>query len=265
MKRTRTNTVTMKSRKRQNRANKPYVIRQKSQQIQAAQLVANARIGGLLGLELKYYDVESDGTTLTQATAGTPVICNPSTATWCLNSVAQGDGGSNRDGRKISMVKLSVRFKVNLAGIAKSAAVTALPAQIAGSFWVVMDTQNNGDSDGPDPADIWEYSAPETGVVDYFNNLAGSKRFRILKHQNFVLNYQSVQYDGTNYILGGQVKTYKCNVNLEGYETNYTATGPSIASIADNAIFVFGVVNDDTSAPASTVQLSYRSRLRYRG
>ena len=67
----------------------------------------NVRYGGLLGIEKKYYDLDG-----TQAIVTNTQCIVPNTGTTCINSPAQGDGASDRDGNRIIVKSFSMRIAI---------------------------------------------------------------------------------------------------------------------------------------------------------
>jgi len=66
----------------------------------------NARTGGLLGVETKYFDVSFSGT-VSNSTDCSGAEIDPATIL-CLNGVPQGDTASSRDGFKIAMKSIQI-------------------------------------------------------------------------------------------------------------------------------------------------------------
>lgn len=71
----------------------------------------NARTGGLLGVETKYFDISLILTALTTPTDASGGEIDPATIL-CLNGVPQGDTASSRDGFKIAMKSIQIEGRI---------------------------------------------------------------------------------------------------------------------------------------------------------
>jgi len=69
--------------------------------------VKNARTGGLLGVETKYFDTNLANAGIAAPTDASGGEIDPATIL-CLNGVPQGDTASSRDGFKIAMKSIQV-------------------------------------------------------------------------------------------------------------------------------------------------------------
>ena len=100
----------------------------------------NYRIGGFLGIEHKFYDTSLVAAALTAPGDASGGEHNPS-ATICLNSVVQGNGESQRDGRNIVQKSLFIEGCIEVpAQINQTLLDTACNVMIA----IVWDKQTNG-------------------------------------------------------------------------------------------------------------------------
>lgn len=217
---------------------------------------SNVRTGGYLGIENKFYD-QFKVATNASATVGTPIILSPqNTAAYTLNSVAQGDGESNRDGRRINMMNLHVRVNVRLL---PQNNLTASVTSVSGCIWIILDKQANGVV--PSASEIFSITGGTTCTeVDLFNNLQYSKRFQVLKKMRYHLNYTAAGYDGTAFDLFGSEINFKKSINLRGLPVTFSGTTEDVANITDNSITAWFVSN-----AANIPTVSFRSRLRFKG
>jgi len=130
------------------------------------------RIGGYLGRELKFVDSEVSADSLGKTVAGSEV--DP--AQDSLNGVAQGDGGSNRDGRITFIHSLHIR-----GAIAFNHSQTFTTPTTAGfvRLALVLDTQTNGAQLNAEDV----FKDPTSTALDwcFLRNLQYTKRFRVLK------------------------------------------------------------------------------------
>lgn len=235
------------------------VARNRAMQRAAIRTLANARVSGYTGIELKFYDQYVDGTNF-DSTAGTPWIVSPQgTSTLCLNTVAQGDGESNRDGRQIKMKSLDFRCLIRYPPQNNVLSLSTVPMVCV---WVILDKQCNGTA--PSATSIVDTSTGGVGIdcVAYFNDIANGKRFKVLCREVLTPISPGCAFDsaqGDNDATGSQFYFEK-HINLNSLAVNYTNTTEAIASIADCAIYVMAA-----SDVASTPIISYRSRLRFVG
>jgi len=253
---------------------------------------ANLRTGGLLAIERKFLDMSYTTTGLDNGGTGvgtglsstfspgnkaptifraaTGMIISPLPATAGLNVVPQDDTGSGRDGRQIIQDSIHIRGEVHLNS---AASFDVAPGQPIVDIVLVLDTQTNGAA--PAGSSIFVNPGDFTGNGQSsgqapFVNLSNSKRFRILKHIRRAVPVSTVFYTGANSIyVGGFI--FSMDVPLKQMKTNYVSdaayatgappTGPTIASVGDNGLFLFAWTN----RVANDVVLGYNSRLRFRG
>jgi len=247
---------------------------------------ANLRTGGLLAIERKFCDWAHGVSTL--ATGGTgvattldstwaPAVVGPDVfrsavgkiyspvAPVALNVLGPGDTGSDRDGRQV------INDSVHLRGACTYAdgfSVSALDASCTINIVLVLDTQNNGGAPTGglvfvNPGDFTAVGADCGG--NPFVNLSNSKRFRILKHiRRVLLPSSQLGTVAANQSTGAFL--WSMDVPLKGMKTNYVTdtlnnTGAATSSsIGDNGIYLFAWCN-----AASTANITYSSRLRFRG
>ncbi len=214
----------------------------------------NPRIGGFLGIELKFYD-QSAGENLTAPTDASGGEENPS-ATITLNTVIQGDGESNRDGRQIVMKKISVVGCVRQALQTNQTATENAPLVLIA---LVHDTQTNGALLNSENVFV-NPSADAELATKPFRNLQFIKRFRVLKRLQLKLQQPTVVWDGTNIEQGGLFTPFKMHVPLN-IPVNYSGTSETIANTVDNSLHIIAYCNDTSTVP----RLLYNSRLRFVG
>lgn len=253
---------------------------------------ANLRTGGLLAIERKFLDFGFVATGITNGGTGqatntassfSPAILGPTVhrsatgtimaplAPVALNVIGNGDSGSERDGRQVVNDSIHLRGEVHLSTTA--AQFDVAPATAIVNLVLVLDTQTNGGSPAGsavfvNPGDFTGAGA-NSGQAP-FVNLSNSKRFRILKHirRRIPLEITFVAAGPIQTAAGGF--TWAMDVPLKTMKTNYVSdstyagagpTGPTVASIGDNGIFLFGWSN----LANNYVVCSYNSRLRFRG
>ncbi len=217
----------------------------------------NARIAGFLGIEKKFYDTSLVSAVLTSHDDGAGYEHNPS-ATVCLNTVAQGDQETHRDGRKMSMKSITVSGNVEARALANQTVMTSTPIV---RIYLVMDTQTNGALLNSEDVFVNPSGSTITGT-SLFRNLQYISRFKVLKQVYMEFPPQMVSYDGTNIEIGGAHKHFGMHVKLADIPVNFTGTTSSIANIVDNSLHVIACAVDGTQLE---IRMSYNARLRFVG
>ncbi len=216
----------------------------------------NARIGGFMGIELKFYDQLLTSSALTAPTNASGGEHDPS-ATVLLNTVTQGDGESERDGRQIKMRKISIRGLITYAAqVNQTAGDNACAIMIA----LVLDKQTNGATITSENVFI-NPSASGTLAPQAFNNLQFIKRFKVLKRIEFNLPQPEMTYDGTNVEQSGEHIPWEMHVDLNNLEVNYSGITENVSNIVDNSLHVIAYCSSTNLVP----QIFYNSRLRFVG
>ncbi len=225
-------------------------------ELQFTRAEANIRTGGFMGIENKFYDQKLIQGALTSPTDVTGGEHNPS-ATLSLNTILQGDGESNRDGRQISMNKISVmgNFK-----IAPQTAQTAMGEATICFACIVLDTQTNGALLNSEDVFI-NPGANAITAAQLFRNLQFTSRFKVLASVRVSFDTPNTGYTGgANFTQGGLTKTWEMHVPLK-ILTQFKDTQETIANIVDNGLNIVAFCSDTEMAP----KISYSSRLRFTG
>lgn len=215
----------------------------------------NFRTGGFMGIELKFYDQKLVNGALVTNTDGSGIEHDPS-ATVLLNTVVQGDGESNRDGRRITMKSIYVDGVISCASQANQ---TATDNAACIFIALIMDTQTNGATLNSEEVYI-NPGANAALSANLLRNLQFSKRFRILKTVRMELNNPTISYDGTNVEQSGIALRWSMFVKLNTI-VNYSNTTETVANIVDNSLHIIATTSSATLVPL----ISYNSRLRYYG
>lgn len=217
---------------------------------------ANPRIGGFLGTEIKFYDTSLTSQAISSTSGSSGGELNPS-ATIVFNSVTQGDGESQRDGRQIVMKNLSIKGTVS---VVKSVDETALQQPCLIFLALVLDTQTNGAAFNSE--DVYKNKAGSVFTcTSMFRNLENSRRFTVLKTKILSFQHQPAVHDGTNIEFGGMIKRFEMFVNLGAMRVNYNGTTETVANITDNSLQLMGFCTSADMAPL----LHYNARLRFVG
>lgn len=212
-----------------------------------------ASYGSILGVENKYFDTEYAN----QPILATVVGSESSPATYkSLNSISQGDGETQRDGKKVRLTSMYIRGMVfvadqnDLAIGSKGTTVRLL---------VVQDRQTNGDQLNAEDV----LKDPTSTYTDAFAhiNLKYSKRFKILHDQTVDLFPPTLSYDGTNMEAGGMNSSFQIYKKLN-IDVNYSGTGGTVSDIVDNSIQIIAI---GTQVYGGALALSYNARVRFVG
>lgn len=212
----------------------------------------NWQSGGFLGIEKKFYDTYvTDGVLVTTAASAE---FDPAANVSCLNAMAEGDGESNRDGKKILMKSVEVNGHVNTTLQADQAdAVNAVTVRV----WLVLDTQTNGAQ-----MDSEKFLLDTAGVDSLsLRNLKYSSRFKTLACKTMVLAPSNSHGDGANTgSVAGSIRPFRFFKRLN-IVTNFSNTSADIANIVDNSLHIIAVA----SAVAGAPKISYQARVRFIG
>ncbi len=219
--------------------------------------MANAK--SWLGVESKFYDQKLIGSALTATTDATGGEHDPS-ATILLNTVVQGDGESNRDGRKITMTSIMVEGTITVDPQA-----TQSTGKASANIFIalVLDKKTNGATINSE--DVYKNVGAAAGTAaNPFRNLLFAKRFRVLATRRFTIGDPNMTNDTGatgGVISNGLVKRFKIFKNLNGIQTIYSATTETVANITDNSLHLIAY----TTSTALSPQINYSSRLRFVG
>ncbi len=209
-----------------------------------------------LGIELKFYDQKLLQSALASPTDATGGEKNPS-AVISLNTIVQGDGESQRDGRQVTNKKISVKVIIKLEPQANEG-TPAEPTVV----WVALirNKQTNGLLLNSEDV-VTNPGANAITAASPFNNLKFVKKFSTLATHTEVFDAPAYAvFDGTNIDQGGQMRAFEFHVPLN-FTTNYSAATEDIANTVDNSINIIAFCNNTDLAPS----ISYSSRLRFVG
>lgn len=210
----------------------------------------NIRTAGYLGIENKFYDTRYGETAVSTTTAGSEA--DPGAGISCLNAVTQGDGESQRDGKKIMMRSIELRGRVGALNLADDADP---PASYTVRVLLVLDTQTNGAQLNSEDVLL------DQGGTKYLDNrnLQYSSRFRILWDKYFTIEPFHAMADGANtgaFSMKDQIFRVYRKLNIP---VNYTGTTEAIANITDNSLHVIALGNN------ANAFVEWVSRLRFVG
>ncbi len=214
------------------------------------------RAATALGVELKFYDKALVGGVVTAPTDATGGEHDPS-ATVLLNTVVQGDDGSNRDGRQIVMKHISLRGNISTAIQLDQTALDQAPMIFVA---LVLDTQTNGATIASENV-FTNPGANSLLAAQPFHNLKFSKRFRVLKALTFALPMAIAAHDATNIEVAGTIIPWTMFVDLKDIVVNYSAASETVVNITDNSLHVIAYATSTGTTPL----INYNSRLRFVG
>lgn len=206
----------------------------------------------------KYIDTYDSGfNIIADTTASSSIITNS------LLLCATGTGATERDGKRIRLKGVSLKFTLRLA----SANPTYLEGQCMARVCLMVDHQPNGAA--PDPSDMFEAdNFLLTLCVPLKNHVR--KRFTILRTWVVQLDPQCNTGVWWNNVYAYQdQKNFKYSavehideyVNLEGEVIEYKDNTSNITSLEDKNLFLWGV----SSSINTPVNMAYWSRVRFYG
>jgi len=223
--------------------------------------VANARTGGLLGVEVKFLDAPKTATALTAPTDASGGEHDPSSiVTGCLSAPAQGDGPTNRDGARIAIKSIYVNGVLSIAPQADQTG-----ADTAGIVFIalVLDTQTNAAQLNSEDVFTNQNAAANTAACPQ-RNMSFTKRFQVLKTKTIRLPQPTLTYDGTNIEQTGYHIPWKLKKRFpEGVKVQFTATSTTadVANVVDNSLHIIAYTSSAALAPF----IAYNSRMRFVG
>ncbi len=192
------------------------------------------------GGEAKFHDLDIDDA----AVANTGTIAQIS----CL-TIAEGNGESERVGRKITVTGINWKMRVKLAGQTASANTGDVTRII-----LYQDKQTNG-------ATAAVLDVLETADFQSFRNLANTGRFRILMDKTIALTSASGSGRGsTDTLAFGTARRdfsfyKKCSIPIE-YDNS--ATTGVITSMRSNNLGVITITESGLTSFASKMRIRYK-------
>ncbi len=230
LKRKRGRAVARRTRRRMVRGQVPYAQR------------GFLRTGGFYGRyagaggEQKFFDTDVNDAVI----SATMTINN-------LTIIPQGTTESTRIGRKIRISKVLWKYNVLL-----SAATAAASTSDILKMFLVQDTQTNG-------AAFVAADLIDTDVMDSFNNLANSSRFKVLWSRTVPMvcgggaapsGAALVFAEGRDWVIGSK----KCNIIIE-YDN--TATDGTIGTVRSNNLYWCTQSTDAACVGVGTLRLRF--------
>jgi len=221
-------------------------------------------LGAPLLTERKYIQYHVENETILAASDWSNAVIDPDTVN-CLFAPAQGTGISGRIGRKVKLVKITIRGAVHQAS-KENAAV--LDNDSLYRMILVLDKQTNATQMTGDL--LMSGGANAMDAVCNFQNTANFGRFQVLKditkefyqpHFEVTAAGTGPTYQDTVYGVGAQVQKFKMSYKWKkGLDVHFNAAGgSSVADIVDNSLH-FLITASNVALPKS---LYYTCRCVY--
>ncbi len=222
-----------------------------------AMSMANPRTGGYTGIELKFLDTALAANALTAPTDSTGGEQNPSLgSTGCISAMAQGDGESQRDGRRVVLKSVNIKGVIRCdPQINQTAGDTSTECIVA----LVWDSQSNGVTLNSENV-FANPSATSQGAPLVFRNLQFQERFKVLATKHITFSQPNMVWDGTNIEQGGTQRSFSFYKSLN-LPVTHTGTTANISAVSDNSLHVVAFCSNVSLVP----DLSYNSRVRFVG
>lgn len=224
-------------------------------QAAAARQPLNIRTGGLIQRETKYLDTGRLNHNITASVTG--MLVDPLTSI-CLNAVPPGNGASERIGRQISMLHLSLR----MTAFGRQKFPPFLTAQVRSQLvrvMIILDKQTNSALTSADDIMV---AFPGVTAVTAMKKMENSERFQILYDQTHKIDPPVGAQGATNWNLVEGITLFNIEIPLKGIVVNYNKTGDTYESISDNSLHV-AAINSLDDANNGT-RISYTARLLYK-
>lgn len=213
----------------------------------------NARTGGFLGMEKKFVDHSLGNTALTSSWA----LYDPTSLNH-LTSIAQGDGESNRNGRKAIVKQLFMHGQIKW-GHVNGTSNDYGAVRIA----VIQDMQTNGAA--LTPTDVFD---TPSGVqeINAFRNLQFTSRFKVLADMIIAPPCFEGEGNGETASVTGRYVPFKIYVpkldmNVTYKEDAQGSSDGSLSNVVDNSVHIIALYSGDFDAP----ELQYVARSRFLG
>jgi len=218
--------------------------------------VSNIRIGGFLGIELKYVDYTYEAALVTSASAAGGEA-DPATAL-ALNAIAQGDTESTRDGKQVMCKSAFVTGVCTIPFQTAAAAGTQMTVPTV-FIALVQDCQTNGAQLNSEDVFVNPGGTPMSASL--LRNLQYTSRFKVLDSTQLTFQpFPIWNASATTADVVGQSMPFKLSWNGD-MPTNYTGTTAVVGAIQDNSLHVVAFTNNVDNTPF----LVYNSRVRFVG
>jgi len=223
--------------------------------------IVNTRTAGFLGLEKKFFDTALEATAIgSSATCASGEVdpTLPAVAGTMISTPAQGDGPSDRDGKRIVIKSVQIKGQVYVP----QQELQANPAQPCSMFVaLVLDTQSNGATLNSEDVFINTTAQAPACIIPNRNLLYGS-RFKVLKSDLFDCNLSALSHVAADsFSFNGRDLTFDWFLPLDLPVNFKDATTGVISNVSDNSLHMIAFVTN--TAPGAT--LAYNARIRFMG
>lgn len=220
----------------------------------------NTRTAGFLGMESKFLDCAWNGVTISTSTTGADGELQPSSGCTAAISVpGQGDGESQRDGRKYTITSAYFSGMVNTGPLQDQADVGDFFGYY---FAMVLDTQANAATIVSENVYI-NPSTLATAMLPYpLRNLQNSKRFRILDSAYVPVGGAYAVTDGASTSSSSNMTSPQVKLSWSGaINVECVGTTADVASCSNNAIHILAFAGASSLTPVMVA----KSRIRFLG
>lgn len=222
----------------------------------------NQRTGGLLGIETKFLDIPCTGFAIPSGTGAAGGEANPtSIVTGCLSAPAQGDGATNREGKKIVIKSCLVQGLIDCDPQATQSTADTPPLVYVA---LVQDTQTNGVTLNSE--DVFTNIAANGNLAaSPFRNMSYSSRFKVLSTWSKQLSCIAMANDTGatgGVIVSGLNEPF--TLSWKGLmSVNFTtaSTTADVANVIDNSLHIVCFASDQSLTPT----IKYSARIRFVG
>jgi len=223
----------------------------------------NARVGGLLGIEHKYYDTFKTDTDIMSDAGWAGCEFNPASTISCLNAIPQGDGPTNRDGSAATIDSIFIQGYCNFQEFTETGSAITLFNPVHIRLALILDTQCRGAELNAE--DVYGAAQATTAQAVHapLRNMSYTTRFKVLAEKLVRIGINPIGVDGTSRMCAGDDKHWQMRYDFKGgLRVRYLVGGTTeaVANITDNALFLIA-----NASYNSTVTGCYSSRIRFRG
>lgn len=205
--------------------------------------------------ETKYFDTDKNSSALSTISTDWPLGARQDPNTFnCLCVPRLGNDISNRIGKKITVLKVSVRGQVYMD------ALTAAQQSAPVVFRVILLVNKNCNGVQPTPSEVISSSTANNMIYGY-SNLSFFGKYRILKDKTFTLTPQNSVGDTTTNETAPVIQRFKLTHKFAKplVVTFNTDTG-AVADIVQNSLHIIAGYN--ASSPSASI--SYKARVVYK-
>lgn len=205
----------------------------------------NLRSGGYLGIEKKFAD---HNVILQPLTHNDIPAARVDPAANCLCAISQGDGESQRDGKRVTLKTLVLHYKIKC--------LNTVLENVNVRIVLVKDTQTNAAVFNPNQVFL-PTTSPDSSILA-FRNLQYTSRFQVMYDKVHKIRNQ-IFYNGAIDRSNEDQLIVRKVFDLKNTIVNYTAATADVNVIMDNSYHLLAI----TDYP--NIVLSYETRVRFVG